>query len=123
IQYKDGGKEVGVEGEGRGGRGWGWGMREWGDSEEGGRREGRRKNGNGGEAKEGKEKERKRGMGPSGRQTAVGLELLAEGGYGRLMGGYWPIKPSRSTLPIRPSLCRGRPLIYGGSFVFYGSLL
>ncbi|KAK3870614.1 hypothetical protein Pcinc_024197 [Petrolisthes cinctipes] len=24
------------------------------------------------------------------RQTAVGLELLAEGGYGRLMGSYWP---------------------------------
>ncbi|ROT69344.1 Homeobox protein BarH2 [Penaeus vannamei] len=32
------------------------------------------------------------------RQTAVGLELLAEGGYGRLMGGYWPY-PTPPGLP------------------------
>nr|XP_053655189.1 barH-like 2 homeobox protein [Cherax quadricarinatus] len=38
------------------------------------------------------------------RQTAVGLELLAEGGYGRLMGGYWPYTtPPGIPAPAHPT--------------------
>ncbi|XP_063840366.1 homeobox protein HMX3-like [Scylla paramamosain] len=38
------------------------------------------------------------------RQTAVGLEFLAEGGYGRLMSGYWPYAtPPTLATPSHPS--------------------
>ncbi|XP_068216553.1 barH-like 2 homeobox protein [Palaemon carinicauda] len=38
------------------------------------------------------------------RQTAVGLELLAEGGYGRLLGGYWPYpSPTGVPAPTHPA--------------------
>ncbi|CAL4063999.1 unnamed protein product [Meganyctiphanes norvegica] len=42
------------------------------------------------------------------RQTAVGLELLAEGGYGRLMGGYWPY-PSPAAAVVAAGLPQPPP--------------